>query len=38
MVVPIKTKRGAYEHHVGSSVYEERGAGFPGLSSFERTP
>jgi hypothetical protein len=33
----LKTKRGACERHAGSSVDEGRGAGFPELSSFERT-
>ncbi len=38
MVVQVETKKGAYDCLVGSLMYEERGAGFPGLSSLERTP
>lgn len=38
MVIQIETKRGAYERYAGSSEYEERGAGFPGLSLLGRTP
>lgn len=38
MVVQVKTKKEAYDRLVGSLMYEERGAGFRGLSSLERTP